>query len=206
MQSEYRKVAAEREHAVDVIASTTAEIERARAMLDRYDRPLRRAKHEPEISNAKYQLAVLPQMIERARAGVASLEKRAAQLDNARLATIDAARRTRHLGAKVNEISAELDADMRVRARVARLERPAGVVEVLGDRLASGPAATDWDHAAGRLLQHQAAFGIARGLGPQPGYVDETAYAISRAAVAEAAGRLPHLPEPRGRPVPELGL
>ena len=206
VQSEYRKVAAEREHAVDVIASTTAEIERARAMLDRYDRPLRRAKHEPEISNAKYQFAILPQMIEQARAGVASLEKRAAQLGNARLATIDAARRTRHLGAKVTEISAELDADLRVRARVARLERPAGVVEVLGDRLASGPAATDWDHAAGRLLQHQAAFGIARGLGPQPGYFDETAYAISRAAVAEAAGRLPHLPEPRSRPVPELGL
>jgi hypothetical protein len=206
VQSEYRKVAAEREHAADVIASTTAEIERARAMLDRYDRPLRRAKHEPEISHAKYQLAILPQMIEQARAGVASLEKRAVQLDSARSATTDAARRTRNLEAKITEIDAELAADLRVRARVARLERPASVVEAFGDRPTDGPAASDWDHAAASLLRHQAAFGIARGLGPQPGYFDETAYAISRAAVVEAAGRLADVPAPRGRPAPELGL
>jgi hypothetical protein len=87
--------------------------------------------------------------------------------------------------ATMDEIDERLERDLRMRARITRAERPEAVVDLLGDRPRPGPAAREWDMAAGRLAQHQAAFDIAEGLGRRPSYLDRSAYAESRAVVEE---------------------
>lgn len=56
-------------------------------------------------------------------------------------------------------------------------------MNTLGDRPAPGPAAREWDVAAGELAQHQAAFNITDGLGPIPRFLDNTAYKWNREMV-----------------------
>jgi hypothetical protein len=72
-------------------------------------------------------------------------------------------------------------------------------------RPAPGPAAREWDAAAGRLAQHQAAFNPGDGRGSHPGSPNRTAYDESRARVEE---HLASLRPTRGavREVPSLGL
>jgi len=81
-----------------------------------------------------------------------------------------------------------LDHDLRVRTRVTRLEPPEAIVNTIGDRPAPGPAARQWDGAAGRLAQHQAAFSISDGLGRGPRLLERNAYTESRVFVEESIG------------------
>jgi conjugative relaxase-like TrwC/TraI family protein len=83
---------------------------------------------------------------------------------------------------RVNEIDNALHDDRDVRCRIARLERPGAVVHMLGDRPAAGPSAQAWDAAAGQILQHQAAFDLSFGIGPDPWMSEDSAYAQSREA------------------------
>jgi hypothetical protein len=82
-------------------------------------------------------------------------------------------------------IDEQVDYDLRVRTRITRLERPAAIVNTIGDRPAPGPAARLWDAAAGRLAQHQAAFDLTDGLGRRPGVLDRSAFIESRANVED---------------------
>jgi hypothetical protein len=99
------------------------------------------------------------------------------QLDVDQRDALELLRRRPSLEAKVSELDDRLDADLRRRTRIARLEQPAAVVEVLGDRPTPGAAAQVWDQAAGRLHQHQAAFDLTAGIGPRPGFFDDNIYA-----------------------------
>lgn len=85
----------------------------------------------------------------------------------------------------MDEIDERIERDLRIRTRITRAELPAAVVNLLGDRPRPGPAAREWDAAAGRLAQHQAAFDIADGIGRRPSYLDRSAYADSHAVVEQ---------------------
>ena len=74
------------------------------------------------------------------------------------------------------QLCERLEYDLRVRTRITRLERPDAIINTIGERPAPGPAARQWDAAAGRLAQHQAAFDITDGLGRRPRLLDHNAY------------------------------
>lgn len=76
-----------------------------------------------------------------------------------------------------------------MRTRVSRVEQPEAVVAVLGERPLPGPDAREWDEASGLVLQHQAAFDIADGIGCYPGSRAGRAYIESYARVAEVIAR-----------------
>jgi hypothetical protein len=127
-------------------------------VLEKYDRPGHRRRHEPEITQARRQL----EMIEWRRAGhqeaFAQAEARlaqAAQAQDAAQATL--AQRPR-LESELRDINATLTDDTRVRTQIARHEQPAVVIDRLGERPPPGPEALAWDKAAGQLMQRDAAF------------------------------------------------
>ena len=93
---------------------------------------------------------------------------------------------------ELGAIEDRLATDLRVRSSTARLDQPDAITNALGHRPAPGPAARTWDAAAGRLAQHQAAFNIAYGIGPQPRWDRNNAYKHShQALVAAIASTLP---------------
>ena len=95
---------------------------------------------------------------------------------------------------QIAEIDDQLADDLRVRTRVARVEQPEAVVAVLGERPLPGADARSWDEASGLVLQHQAAFDIADGIGHYPGSRAGRAYIESYARVAEVVA--PYEPAP----------
>jgi hypothetical protein len=187
-----RRLPNERRSAEDAMAradraviDTTTAYQRAQDVLDQYDRPLHRRKHETEIADAKRDVEHLPSRVEHA---LRDIDAAAANLD--RLVPVEASatavlHRRPELEATIGAIDEQLARDLHIRTRITKAERPAPVVDTLGERPAPGPAARDWDAAAGRLAQHQAAFEIAAGLGSRPGYFDRSAYAESHAGVDE---------------------
>ena len=97
-------------------------------------------------------------------------------------AAVEVLRDRPRLDARVAQIDEQLAVDLRARTRVARLEEPRAIVGTLGRRPRSGAQGQAWDRAAGQLAQHQAAFGIDVGLGPEPGWFDNTLDAHSHRA------------------------
>ena len=187
-----RRLPNERRNAEDAMAradktviDTTGAHQRAQDVLDQYDRPLHRRKHETEIAKAKREIEHLPSRVEQA---LRDVDAAATSLD--RLVPVETSatavlHRRPQLEATIGAIDEQLSRDLHIRTRITKAERPTPVVDTLGERPAPGPAARDWDAAAGRLAQHQAAFEIAGGLGRRPGYFDRSAYAESHAAVDE---------------------
>ncbi len=162
-----------------------AGIEAATLVLERFDRPLHRRKHEPEIAAAKQQLQELPEHIQMSSGHLDDANHSIEVLEQQKVAASDVLG-NRSIGEKtVCQIDEWLSDDIGVRMRVARLEQPDSITHVLGERPAIGPKARTWDLAAGHITQHQAAFGIDDGLGQRPTYGEHTVYAESYAIVAE---------------------
>ena len=90
------------------------------------------------------------------------------------------------LESEVHTIDDQLTNDLHARTRIASLEQPDTITELLGRRPAPGQAARTWDRTAGLLAQHQTAFGIARGAGPQPRWDLDNAYSHSHHRLTEA--------------------
>ena len=187
-----RRLPNDRRSAEDAIAradktviDTTTAYQRAQDVLDQYDRPLHRRKHETEIADVKRVVEHLPRRVEQALrdvdAATASLD-RLVPVESSATAVLH---RWPELEATIGAIEDQLGRDLRIRTRITKAERSAPVVDTIGERPAPGPASRDWDAAAGRLAQHQAAFEITDGLGRRPSYLDRSAYAQSHAGVDE---------------------
>jgi len=179
-QAEHAKATAEK-----TITEKTAAYHVAEDVLANYDRPLHRRKHATEIDDARLDVQRLPAAVKTAdeelHVAVGELE-RLRQLEAQAKATL---RRRPDFEAKIDEIDGRLDHDLRVRTRITRLEPSDAIVNTIGDRPAPGPAARQWDTAAGRLAQHQAAFDITDGLGRRPSVREYSAYFMSRVDVEE---------------------
>ena len=167
------------------IIEHTAAHQRAQDVLDRYDRPLHRRKHETEIARARRDLEQLPPRIQQALRDVDAAATELDRLQSLESSAAAVVQRRPELEATLGEIDERVERDLRIRTRITRAERPVAIVDVLGERPAPGPAARVWDAAAGRLAQHHAAFGIADGLGRRPSYLDRSAYAESHASIEE---------------------
>ena len=189
------------------IRERTTAHRKAEAVIARFDRPLHRRKHEVDIADATRDIRRLPRLIEEARNEANNVVQRVEQLRLSSLMAAEVTKQRPSLAANVAEIDDRLANDSRVRSRIARLEQPKAITRALGDRPPPGPASRDWDLAAGRLAQHQAAFDIGDGFGPRPGHLDDNAYSQSRANAIEMADPFLRPVAPRGieRSVPELG-
>jgi conjugative relaxase-like TrwC/TraI family protein len=199
--AEAAKAAAEK-----AIRERTIAHRQAKSVIARYDRPLHRRKHEIDIADATRDIRRLPGLIENARNEANSAEQRIEQIRRSSTQASDVLKRGPSLASNVAAIDHRLSNDSRVRSRIARLEQPKSITGAIGDRPPPGPASRDWDLAAGRLAQHQAAFDIDDGFGRQPGYLDHSAYSQSRDSVIEIAHPFIRPVAPRGieRSVPEL--
>ena len=174
-------------------------------MVAEFDRPLRRRRHEHELHAARRELEGIPGCLDAAEAGLTVGEKTLAGLHVEFVENQNYLSRRPEVEAEITTIDDNLDHDLRIRTRVIRREQPEQIVALLGTRPENGQQARRWDHAAGHLAQHQAAFNLINGLGPQPAYHDRSAYADSHTRVA-------HLLVPPNRPLemsielPDLGL
>jgi hypothetical protein len=168
---------------------TIVELEQRRevceALITEFDRPLRRRRHEHELQAARRELEGLPGRLEVAVANLSTIEQTIAALG------VDAIKNQQHLSrrpeieAEIATIDDDLDHDLRIRTRVTRREHAEPVNTILGPRPDNGQAARQWDHAAGHLAQHQAAFNVVDGLGPPPAYHDHSVYAHSHTRLAQ---------------------
>ena len=199
-QAERDKASAER-----AITEKTAAFCAAEGVLANYDRPLHRRKHATEIAGARLDIERLPEAVKAAgnELGVAvSKLERLRQEEAQAKANLH---QRRDFEAKINAIDELLDHDLRIRTRIARLERPDAIIKIIGDRPAPGAAARHWDTAAGRLAQHQAAFDIADGLGTRAHTLARSAYTESRTNVEENI-RFVRPARVVNREIPALGL
>ena len=179
-QAERAKATAEK-----ALADRTAAYRNAEDVLANYDRPLHRRKHAIEIAEARLDTERLPGAVKTAqdelRAAVSALERLRQNEAQAK----EILRRRPESDRRIELINERLEHDLRVRTRITRLERPDAIVNTIGGRPAPGAAARQWDIAAGRIAQHQAAFDITDGLGRRPGVLDRSVYTESRALVDE---------------------
>jgi conjugative relaxase-like TrwC/TraI family protein len=157
----------------------------AAAVVARWDRPLHRRRHEVEIVDAKRDLQQLPSRITGAEGQRDAADARIEDLMARRSSAIELLADRPAVESQIAEIDEQLGDDLRVRTRVGRVQQPEAIVAVLGERPLPGADARDWDDAAGLLLQHQAAFDIADGIGHYPGSRAGRAYIESYARVAE---------------------
>jgi chromosome segregation ATPase len=134
--------------------------------IEAHDRPLRRRRHQPEITAAKTTIRDLPEAVaryaadlEKLQAGITATEGRLAdvrQHDQRRPALQD----------RLDDITSRLDDDRHIRTRQIRHNTPDRITDTLGARPTRAQNAQAWDKAAGQVDQHQTAYGLSSGLGP----------------------------------------
>jgi len=179
-QAERAKAAAEK-----TITEKTAAYRVAEDVLANYDRPLHRRKHATEIADARLDVQRLPAAVKTADSELSVAVSKLERLRQEEAQAKADVRRRPDLETKIDAIDDRLDHDLRIRTRITRLEPPDAIANTIGERPAPGPAARQWDAAAGRLAQHQAAFDITDGLGRRPRFLEYSAYIKSRADVEE---------------------
>ena len=199
-QAERAKATAEK-----AITDRTAAYRLAEDVIANYDRPFHRRKHAAEITAARCDIERLPRAMKDAHNDLGVATGRLEGMRQNEAHAKEHLRRRPELETKMEAIDGQLATDLRVRTRIQRLERPDAILNTLGDRPAPGPAARQWDTAAGRLAQYQAAFDITDGLGPRPRFLDSNAYTENRAFVEQS---IEHVRPPRviERQGPSLGL
>ena len=171
-----------------------------------YDRPLRRHRHHDEIDTARRHLADIPYRIDNAEADLVAADDTLDRLNTGATETRLVLARRGDIETEIDDLDDQLASDLRIRTRVTRREHPEAIVAILGPRPGPGQDAHGWDSAAGRLAQHQAAFNVEAGLGPDPDYWSRSAYRDSHQAVAPLLQPLERPGMDRSIELPDLGL
>jgi hypothetical protein len=161
---------------------TIAELEQRRhgceAVIADFDRPLRRRRHEQDLLAARDKLQWLNSQLDRANEKMTAVGETVVRLHAIAAQDRAVVADRKEVEAEIRDIDQHLTHDRRLRGRVAGREQPEAVLDTLGPRPASGPAARRWDEAAGHLTQHRAAFALTDGIGPPA--LDADAYATSQ--------------------------
>ncbi len=177
--------------AKQTIAKAEAEYRRAESVLENYDRPLRRRKHEADIEAANRELQRQPEIARNAERKIEEAESALAHLSAVEAETTKILSGRMQANAVVTDIDDRLAHDLRVRTRIARLEQPSSIVDMLGQRPRTSKEAAAWDRAAGALKQHQAAFDLDQGSGPAPDRLVRSAYSASLEATEARVDEVP---------------
>ena len=185
LPGELHRAEGQRREAEGAIADLEQRRQEAESVIAEFDRPLRRRRHEHELHAARRELEGIPDRLDEAEGSLSAAEHTVAALHADATRNRDYLAGRSDIDAEVADIDDQLDQDLRIRTRVTRREQPVRVVTLLGSRPIHGQEARRWDRAAGDLAQHQAAFDVLDGVGPQPQYQHRSAYADSHARVTE---------------------
>ncbi len=167
-----------------------AELAKAAEVLDTYDRPLKRRRHEPEIIDARSKIERLPDRIKQLDKTIRS---ETGQLDELRHDLADARRlnaRRPEMDSRLEDVGSQLADDRRIRTRQLRRNPPERITNTIGERPVKGDRIRAWDNAVGYLDQHQSAHDLTSGLGPTQGPAVTGALLHSRALAASTANKL----------------
>lgn len=166
------------------LESTTARLEAAHHTIAQHDRPFRRKGHETAIRDAHRDIDTLPVDIRDQRARIEKLSGKIHDIERRlhRAEQLDQRRPT--LETQHADIDARLIDDRRIRTRQIRRVPPGRIVDTIGPRPNGGQPSRSWDSAAGRIDQHQTAFGLTKGLGPTKGRKLPMGFQFSRALAA----------------------
>ncbi|MCP4103098.1 MAG: AAA family ATPase, partial [Lentisphaerae bacterium] len=170
--------------------AAVAALVEATEVLDTYDRPLRRRRHEDEITNARSKIERLPGHIDQHEK---TIHDETGRLDELRHDLADARRlnaRRPEMETRLQDVDSQLADDRRIRTRQLRRNPPERVAGTIGQRPVKGDRIRAWDNAAGYLDQHQAAHGLTAGLGPTQGPTVTRAFLHSRTLAASTANSL----------------
>ncbi len=166
------------------------ELAKATEALDRHDRPLRRRRHEAEITNARSKTEHLPDHINQLDQ---TIHDETGRLDALRHDLADARRlnaRRPEMETRLHDVDSQLADDRRIRTRQLRRNPPERVTDAIGQRPVKGDRIRPWDTALGYLDQHQSAHGLTAGLGPVQGPSVTKAFPHSRAPAVSTANKL----------------
>lgn len=166
------------------LESTTARLQAAHDTIARHDRPFRRKGHENAIRNAHHDIENLPVDISTQRTHIGKLSDKHHDIDRRLHKAEQLDQRRPTLETQLTDIDARLSEDRRIRTRQIRRDPPSRIVDTLGPRPNGGQPSRAWDNAAGRIDQHQAAFGLTKGLGPTKGRKLPRGFLFSRALAA----------------------
>lgn len=188
----------DRELAERSVAGHEARLAEAKRVLEQHDHLFSRRRRRVEVESARAQFGWVPRTIEQERE---KLDRTVEALAQAQRRLAEAVAESVHrpeLAGELAGIRRELDADARERALLAADRRCPTDVPELGVKPAGGAAGELWLDAAGRLLQHHAAFGEPGGslLGREPDVLDVDAYASSHRAVVAAIERMDRATRP----------
>ncbi len=167
-----------------------AELAEAVGVLDTYDRPLRRRRHEAEITNARSKIERLPGHIDQLEK---TIHDETGRLDELRHGLADARRlnaRRPDIETRLQDVDSQLADDRRIRTRQLRRNPPERIANNIGQRPVKGDRFRAWDDAVGYLDQHHAAHGLNAGLGPTQGPSVTRAFLHSRTLAASTANKL----------------
>jgi len=164
----------------------------ARAQSEQFDRPFVRHLHRPEVESARTQLRWLPGAVEEERETVVDLEREVADVKGLSLAERLDEGRERKLGAELADLRSQLSDDALSRGRDLAENPSDAVHDRLGPVPTGGTAREAWIEAAGRMAQHQTAWGVAEHyiLGREPQMFNDHAYEITWRPAAEAVSTL----------------
>lgn len=178
---EYQWTRHDLDRAKQQLESSTARLEAAHDTIAQHDRPFRRKGHENAIRNAHHDIETLPGDISTQRTHIGKLSDKLHDIDRRlhKAEQLDLRRPT--LETQLADIDARLGDDRQVRTRQIRRDPPSRVVDTIGARPKGGQPSRAWDNAAGRLDQHQTAFGLTKGLGPTKGRKLPMGFLFSRA-------------------------
>lgn len=169
------------------IAEYEARLAEARAVLEKFDKPLVRRRHLADVEGARSLGGWLPGAIERDKAALAKLREETPAAENRLRRATAACKQVPYLEAERCAVQMQLGADAAVRA--SEPVSPA-VFDRVGRRPHDPAAAQLWDEAAGRLAQHQAAWDLADAIGRRPQLLGDDAYALSHGAAVANVERL----------------
>ncbi|MCP4385402.1 MAG: hypothetical protein GY798_28985 [Hyphomicrobiales bacterium] len=172
--------------------AAVVELAEATEVVGAYDRPLRRRRHEAEITNARSKIERMPTHISQLEK---TIHDETGRLDDLRHDLADARRlnaRRPELESRLDDVDSQLADDRRIRTRQLQRDPPDRITATIGQRPATGDRTRAWDTALGYLDQHQTGHGLAAGLGPVRGPSATKAFLHSRALAAWTANQVTH--------------
>jgi conjugative relaxase-like TrwC/TraI family protein len=155
---EIKQVERDRAAAIAKIDRSTAATVAAQKLLDRYDRPLHRRKHAGEINSATISISNAKLDIKDAHKTIEQADRRTTTLNTSLVDAKEVLAGRAPLDTTLADIDRQLGDDLRIRTRIISLEQPDHILNIIGERPAPGPAAREWDKAAGQLDQHRDAY------------------------------------------------
>ncbi|MCP3912142.1 MAG: relaxase domain-containing protein [Actinomycetia bacterium] len=180
----------EHHEALERLSADQDRLQQAQEYLAQHDRPLRRRGHETGITNAHKTVETLPDRIHAQQRDIMRLEDRIQTIDRDLRRAENLNTRRPALETRLTDITTRLDDDTNIRSRQTRRQPSERITNTLGTRPAGGETARAWDHAAGRLDQHQTAHRITSGLGAQQDPQQSAGFNHSRGRVSAAIRQL----------------